>query len=226
MGKAATVQALKSLIMRHSPKGIYLCETKTTSYRLEKMKRKLGFDRMHVVEADGWKGGIALLWNGNAGWEIFYSSKWILGILVTSDKGEEWNLWACYCPAEKGKREDLWKTLSSLINNGDQNWACISYFNEVCAQSEKMGGREVNAKNNFFLQNFLDEVNGIDIGYSGNTFMWCNRRGGLANIRERIDRVMVSVNWRIMFTNVGVVHFKCFSIGSHLDHVKPVFGPP
>lgn len=110
----------------------------------------------------------------------------------------------CYQKNNFSLREDFWKTLNSLIINGDQNWA--GDFKEVCDQFEKMGDREVNSKYNFFLHNFMEEVNGIDIGYSGNTFTWCNGRGGLANIRERLDKVMVSVNWRSMFSNVGVVH--------------------
>lgn len=99
----------------------FLCETKATRYRLEKIKKKLGFNKMHMVEADGWKGGTAFLWNEILGWYIFYTSKWILRILITSGKGETWNLWACYCLAERGKMEDFWKTLCFLINNGSQN---------------------------------------------------------------------------------------------------------
>lgn len=57
-----------------------------------------------------------------------------------------------------------------------------------------MGGREVNSRNNFLLKNFIDEVNGMDIGYNENVFTWCNMRGGMANIRERLDRVITSVD--------------------------------
>lgn len=35
---------------------------------------------------------------------------------------------------------------------------------------------EVNSKNNFFLKNFMDEVSGVDIGFSGKIFTWCNRK--------------------------------------------------
>lgn len=46
----------------------------------------------------------------------------------------------------------------------------------------------------------------MDIGFNGSIFTWCNRRGGMANIYERLDRVITSVAWRTTFGNVGVTH--------------------
>lgn len=71
----------------------------------------------------------------------------------------------------------------------------------------------------------MDEVYGVDIEYNGNTFTWCNKRRGLANIRERLDRVMASVQWRALFTNVGVIHLNAHQsdhspiiLNLHLNH--------
>lgn len=55
----------------------------------------------------------------------------------------------------------------------------------------------------------------IDIGFSGTIFTWCNKRGGTDNIRERIDKVLASPDWRILFPQAGVVHLH--PIG--LDHI-------
>lgn len=56
------------------------------------------------------------------------------------------------------------------MKNGSKSWACIGDFNKVMDQTEKIGGREVTTKNNFLLKNFLDEVHGLDIRFSGSTF--------------------------------------------------------
>lgn len=114
----------------------------------------------------------------------------------------------CYCPAERCS------TLESLVKNGTDSWACMGDFNEVMNQSEKSGGREVTEKNNFLATKFLEEVHGLDIGFSGNSFTLCNRRSGLANIREILDRVMASTEWRTLFGNEGVLHLNAFQ----LDH--------
>lgn len=94
-------------------------------------------------------------------------------------------------------------------------------FNEVMKQSEKSGGREVTEKNNFLLRSFLHEVHGIDIGFSRNTFTWCNKRSGLANIRERLDRVLASTEWRTFFGNAAVLHLNALQS----DHV-PILDHP
>lgn len=87
-------------------------------------------------------------------------------------------------PAKRMKRGEFWDTLCSLINNGTKSWACMGDFNKVLEQSKKSGGREVTMKNSFFLRKYLDDMHGLDISLCGNTFTWCNKRSGLANVRE------------------------------------------
>lgn len=79
---------------------------------------------------------------------------------------------------------------------------------------KKSGGRKVNGKYNFLLRKFLDNVHGMDVGFRGNTFTWCNRRSGMANIREILDRVIASTKWRTYFGNARVVHLNAIQ----LDH--------
>nr|XP_048317975.1 uncharacterized protein LOC125418473 [Ziziphus jujuba var. spinosa] len=88
-------------------------------------------------------------------------------------------------------------------------------FNDVVSQDEKCGGRRVTSKSNFYLRNFIFEVGAIYIGFSGYSYTWCNKRGGQANIRERLDRVIASPNWHITFSQAEVCHLP--SIGS--DHM-------
>lgn len=65
-------------------------------------------------------------------------------------------------------------------------------LNDMLCQEEKFGGKSVTSKSNFYLRNFVFEVEAIDIRFSGYSYTFCNRRWGNANIRERIDRVLVS----------------------------------
>lgn len=117
-------------------------------------------------------------------------------------------------PAKRMKRGEFWDTLCSLINNGTKSWACMGDFNKVLEQSKKSGGREVTMKNSFFLRKYLDDMHGLDISLCGNTFTWCNKRSGLANVRERLDRVIASTEWRTTFGNARVIHLNAL----HSDH--------
>nr|XP_048324580.1 uncharacterized protein LOC125420948 [Ziziphus jujuba var. spinosa] len=51
-------------------------------------------------------------------------------------------------------------------------------------------------------------VGAVDIGFSGTPYTWCNHQGGQANIRERLDRVIMSTEWRIIFNQAGILHLQ------------------
>lgn len=129
-------------------------------------------------------------------------------------RGGFWTLLTCYCPAARNEKGDFWNMLCLLIKEGSTNWACIGDFNEVLTQVERQGGHPVTSSKNFLLQLFLDEVQGVDIGFTGNKYTWCNKRGGLANIRERLDRVISSIEWRTNHGNARVTHLNAH----HSDH--------
>lgn len=66
--------------------------------------------------------------------------------------------------------------------SGHSSWACIGDFNDLLDENEKQGGRDVNLLSHVFLRNFSHNMRALDIGFTGNPFTWCNRRGGGANI--------------------------------------------
>lgn len=46
----------------------------------------------------------------------------------------------------------------------------------------------------------------MDLGFKGNAFTWSNNQICKANIRERIDRAMATVDWWQMFPYAQVFH--------------------
>lgn len=46
----------------------------------------------------------------------------------------------------------------------------------------------------------------FDLWFSGIAYTWCNRQWGNVNIRERLNRVVVNAEWRILFNQAGVIH--------------------
>lgn len=60
-------------------------------------------------------------------------------------------------------------------------WCIMGDFNSVIDAKDKKGGWHG-------LRGVVDNLGLIDIGFSGEKFTWNNRRGGIENIQERLDR--------------------------------------
>ncbi|KAF7116442.1 hypothetical protein RHSIM_Rhsim04G0089300 [Rhododendron simsii] len=58
------------------------------------------------------------------------------------------------------------------------------------------------------FRNFIDDIDLIDVGYVGYPFTWNNKREGRANIRIRLDRVVVNSRWRTDFSSGSLHHLK------------------
>ncbi|XP_060670431.1 uncharacterized protein LOC107411957 [Ziziphus jujuba] len=206
LGRASTVRGLKHLVKKSSPLGLFLIETKSSIGKMVKLAKGLPFDNHIVVEAANRAGGMALFWNSALGWTVMYKSKWIIGVRTYLPNGTECSSWFCYCPAEKALRHSFWTELSKAISSGSEVWMCMGDFNDIIDQEEKIGGRKVTSKSNYFLRNFIANMGALDLGFCGTMYTWCNRRGGTANIRELLDRVLASPDWRILFPQAGVIH--------------------
>ena len=63
LGQPSAVPSLRDLVRCHKPDVVFLCETLSTSIRMEEVKRQLGFECCVVVDCQGRSGGLAMLWN-------------------------------------------------------------------------------------------------------------------------------------------------------------------
>ena len=50
------------------------------------------------------------------------------------------------------------------------------------------------------------DLGALDLGYSGNKFTWAKGRWGSATIKERLDRGLASISWRLVFPKASVQH--------------------
>lgn len=206
LGRSSAVRGLRSLVRRSSPTCIFIMETKIDSRRTHNVSRSFGFDNFLAVDRGVECEGLDILWQSEVSWDVFHRSGRFIGTNVTEEDGFMWSLWLCHSPAKRVLRRVLWNDLGEAITLGRGNWACVGDFNDVACQEEKMGGRSFTCKSKFFLCNFMYELGAVDLGFNRKSFTWCNKRIGEANIWERLDRVIASLEWRIRFDRAGVLH--------------------
>nr|XP_048323112.1 uncharacterized protein LOC125420506 [Ziziphus jujuba var. spinosa] len=94
LGRPSVVRSLRGLVNRSSPQGLFLIETKANLGRMESIARTLKFQHKFIVEACNCGGGLALLWKDDCGWDVIFSSRWIIGVHVLSQQRFCWNIWS------------------------------------------------------------------------------------------------------------------------------------
>lgn len=93
---------------------------------------------------------------------------------------------------------------------------CIGDFNEVLQANEQEEGNVRQDRQIEGFRNTVERCQFIDLGFSGNKFIWSTtKRGG---IKVRLDRALGNQEWVDMFPRFSVHHLK----KSTSDHVLMV----
>ena len=184
---------------------VFLMETKSHKNKMEKLRTKLGFPNMFVVDCVRKSGGLALLWEDGGDVEIQnFSQRHIQVIIHNCLLHVEWKFTTFYGYPDATKRIEAWSLLKHLANIGPVPWVCVGDFNEVLSLTEKCGG---NSRQEHLMQAFqetLDDCALTDMGYFGPKFTWSNCQEEDALIKERLDREVANLEWRNYYPNAEV----------------------
>jgi hypothetical protein len=96
--------------------------------------------------------------------------------------------------------------MKDLISSFSGPWLIIGDLNSICSNVDKKGGRLGGSSDSNRLNDFVANSGAIDLGFYGPQFTWSNKREGLANIKERLDRGLCDPEWQRIFPKVGVRH--------------------
>ncbi|KAF3620937.1 hypothetical protein FXO38_32083, partial [Capsicum annuum] len=75
-------------------------------------------------------------------------------------------------------REDLWRYMRVFSTTINTPWAITGDFNSILSKEEKIGGKPYRLSKSIPFIECLHDCGLRDIGYTGNTFTWCNERKG------------------------------------------------
>lgn len=205
LGNLRTVQDHCRMLKEKSPLMVFLMETKLRKDKMERIRYKLGFLSMFVVDGVGKGGGLALFWGDDISVDIQnFSHRHINGVIKFSNSDVPWKFTSFYGHPNAAKCQEAWNLRKILGRLTPSPWLCIGDFNEVVSLSEKWGGggRQNNQMRNF--QSVLNDCELSDLGFRGPKYTWSNCWEGFEFIKERLDRGVANSAWCDLFPAVEV----------------------
>ena len=203
-GRALTVRALKELIRESNLDRVFLSETKIKSKRINKICDRLKFVDSWCVDANGLFGDLVLFWRSGVDVEVVFSNKNMIVALVYSNPPEApWLLFAIYGPNQRSKKEKFWEMLENMVSTFSGPWVVIRDLNCIKRAKKKRGGYAVTESSVSHLRDFMSNTGAINLGFTGPSFTWSNRREGLANIKERLDQGLCDQECNLYFPKQG-----------------------
>ncbi|KAH7845513.1 hypothetical protein Vadar_003022 [Vaccinium darrowii] len=175
----------------------------------------LGTDDFQFIDPVGIAGGLVVYWKKELKVSLVRRSSFFIELLISDEVTScDWHLINLYASTNDRIRKAQWEELLEYRRRSSGEWIIWGDFNDILWEDEKQGGRRREAWTLRTFRHFISELGVVDMGFSGYPFTWVNRRFGEGLIKERLDRVLVSSNWKIMYDQAIVRHLT--TVGS--DH--------
>lgn len=208
LGHPSTVRSLKGFIGSHRPLFVFLSEVKCSNLEyIKKIVAQFGFQHFEFSPPAGRAGGLLLMWKDIVCIKIIVTSLSFINCMVFSKESNcAWKLTCVYGPPIPSQRNHFWDSLDLIGSAHNGPWCLIGDFNSLLNAADKKSSNAVATTSSGRFRRFLDEHGLIDLGFEGHAFTWNNKRGGCANIQERLDRSVVNEEWRLMFPEAKITH--------------------
>ncbi|KAF8390857.1 hypothetical protein HHK36_023156 [Tetracentron sinense] len=214
-GGKTFLRNLKELIRMHDPQILVLMETRIGEEKAVSVISKLHFSGSFRVDAQGYSGGIWLLWKKELiTVEVLSSNSQLIHTLIRHTHSEDWLFTAVYASPNPQIRTNLWNLLPQVAQLHDLAWLIAGDFNQIGSVIEKSGGAAVNFSRCQNFQSWVTSCRVVDLGFAGPSHTWTNMRSGLARVQERLDKAFANTSWRHMFPEALVRHLP----PTHSDH--------
>lgn len=206
LGNPMTVQALRAIVAQDKPDLIFLMETRNQESVIQQVQRRLKYNNSFVVNPQGLAGGMVLFWTDQISLTITHSTPHLIDTFCSENGGiNSMCLTALHAPATFHQRQLLWADLRHLRHSNTQPWICLGDFNEVLYSWEKISKRHAES---YRMQSFRDVLYDcalMDLETKGCAYTWANNRSGEDLVRERLDRAVCNIEWRLAYPEAEVV---------------------
>ncbi|KAK5793998.1 hypothetical protein PVK06_035187 [Gossypium arboreum] len=142
IGNPAIVHDLKQLLIVTNPDIMFLSETEVRSNEMERIRIRCHMDGCFVVEANGYRGRLALLWKNEVKVTIKNFSNHHVDLLVLTTGMDNFHFKGFYGFAELNLRDRSWDLLRKMGELIQGEWIIGGDFNAILSNAEKSGEEE------------------------------------------------------------------------------------
>jgi len=206
-GSREFLNILREHLRMHRPSIIALFETRLSGPRAQQVCERIGFRNSFRVEAQGFQGGIWVLWN---------SDEFHVAVLDTHDQfvtveinlhdHPSWNLTFVYASPQLQSRDLLWPQLQHLATQYHKPWLLVGDFNETATLEERNHSSPEMLRRCKRFQQWIDNSGLIDLGFSGPKYTWARGLSSATRKEARLDRALCNLEWRLKYQNGVVRH--------------------
>ena len=207
LGRPLTVHNLKEICKSHSLEVVFMCETKNQPMYVMNILRKCGFMNNFLIDPRSIGGGLALGWKDDMKITVKDHDEFFIYLEMEDQvRSLIWNVFAVHLHSNKNLRQPQFERILQLISRTEANYIVIGDFNAITSAAEKLGGRMKATDSIDAFNNFINRGSMVDLGFVGYEFTWSNRNFGGTLVKERIDRSLVSVDWKANYPEAKLLH--------------------
>ena len=205
-GVGNKVPLIRELVRINKPSVLVLVETHISGDQAQKICDKIGFMGQQRVEAQGFSGGIWMLWDTNTVTITSYGSHSQHITVEVRKVGEDpWLFSAVYASPDSTLRKELWKELEKIKDDYSGPWLLAGDFNETMSMTERNGVESTEMMRR--CREFSNWVNNnelINSGCSGPNHTWFRGNSSDTFKSARLDRGLANEDWRMRFCEGAV----------------------
>ncbi|XP_072054898.1 uncharacterized protein [Arachis hypogaea] len=189
------------------PEVLFLCETKNSTLTVERVLRKEGYKSVFTVDPMGLSRGLAVAWKDEVRVHIVKHDRFFVYFSIEDPQaGLKWEIVGVHLHTDETNRGFQFAKLLQILEGGSETLAIIGDFNAIKNQEEKEGERQKSSTSIQQFRDFINERRLVDIGYEGDKYTWSNRQFGENRIKDRLDRALVTNEWKGEFPATTLAH--------------------
>ncbi|XP_052287360.1 uncharacterized protein LOC127898893 [Citrus sinensis] len=214
-------RSFSAVVTNYKPIMVVLMEPRISGSKADNFIKNSGFEKSHRVEAEGFSGGIWILWKNLFDVEIVENHTQFIHLKISRNNNLLTWMTAIYASPNPSIRRHLWNELAKIALTVQGPWLLGGDFNTILYNSEKKGGSPMGAGVCRLFQSWFHSHGMHDLPFHGPRFTWS--RG---NLFKRLDRVICNGDWAQTYAASTVLHLPKFISDHRPLLVKENINPP